>query len=180
MRFLAGICAAALLASVPACSAQYTHHKKPAKPAPTAPELAEYIRGSLLSLSPDDGINDNQEVTFDAASQVMTVKQPDGRCDIFLNSLDANTVIWDVFDASDTAGTREKILRVTIISLSGKPARTCYDQQNHVVASIADNRARLLFALYKTDQMPGFADKMTKALQDLIALSGGLPAKSLF
>lgn len=180
MKFLATLCAVLLVAAAPLAGAQYTHHAKKTKPAPTAPELAEYIRGSLLSLSPDDGINDNQEVSFDAASQVMTVKQPDGHCDIYFNNLDANTVVWDIFDASDSTGTREQLLRTTIISLTGKAARTCYDRQNHPVSSIPDNRARLLFANYKTSQEPDFADHMTKALQELIALDGGLPAKKLF
>lgn len=180
MKFFATLCAVALVAAVPLAGAQQSHHAKKAKPAPTAPELAEYIRGSLLSLSPDDGINDNQEVSFDAASQVMTVKQPDGHCDINFNNLDANTVVWDDFDASDSNDTREQLLRVTIIGLTGKAARTCYDRQNHVVANIPGNRARLLFANYKTSQVPDFAYHMTKALQALIALDGGLAAQKLF
>ena len=180
MKVLATLCAVALVAVVPLAGAQQAHHSKKAKPAPTAPELAEYIRGQMLSLSPDDGINDNQEVTFDAANQVMTVKQPDGRCEIYFSNLDANTVVWDVFDASDSNDTREQLLRVTIVSLSGKPARVCYDRQNHVVANIPTNRARLLFASYKTSQLPNFAYDMTKALQALIALDGGLAAQKLF
>jgi hypothetical protein len=180
MKFLATLCAVALVVAVPLAGAQYTHHKKKAKPAPTAPELAEYIRGQMLSLSPDDGINDNQEVSFDAANQVLTVKQPDGRCEIYFANLDANTIVWDIFDASDSNDTREKLLRATIVSLSGKPARACYDKQNHPVANIPTNRARLLFAQYKTSQFPDFAYDMTKALQALIALDGGMPAKKLF
>ena len=179
MKFLATLCAVALVAAIPLAGAQSTHHKK-AKPAPNAPELAEYIRGQMLALSPDDGYNDNQEVSFDAGSKVMTVKQPDGRCEIYFANLDANTIVWDVFDASDSNDTREKLLRATIIGLSGKPARVCYDKQNHPVASIPDNRARLLFAQYKTTQNPDFAYQMTKALQALIALDGGLPAQKLF
>ena len=179
MKTLATLCAVAIMAAVPLAGAQQTHHKK-AKPAPTAPKLAEYIRGQMLSLSPDDGFNDNQEVSFDAANQVMTVKQPDGRCEIYFNNLDANTVVWDIFDASDSNDTREKLLRATIVSLSGKPARVCYDRQNHLVANIPTNRARLLFAQYKTSQFPSFSYDMTKALQALIALDGGLPAQKLF
>ncbi|HEU5352118.1 MAG TPA: hypothetical protein VFU55_11025 [Terracidiphilus sp.] len=180
MKFLATLCAVALAAALPLAGAQQVHHKKKAKPAPTAPELAEYIRGQMLSLSPDDGYNDNQEVSFDADGKVMTVKQPDGRCEIYFGNLDANTIVWDDFDASDSNDTREKLLRATIIGLSGKPARVCYDKQNHPVSSIPDNRARLLFAQYKTTQNPDFAYQMTKALQALIALDGGLPAQKLF
>ncbi|HEU5352737.1 MAG TPA: hypothetical protein VFU55_14190 [Terracidiphilus sp.] len=180
MRTLATLCAVALFAAVPFAGAQSAHHKKTTKPPPTAPELAEYIRGQLLSLSPDDGINDNQEVAFDAANQVMTVKQPDGRCEVFFNNLDANTIVWDVFDASDSVDTREKLLRVTIVGLSGKPARTCYDKQNQPVTNIPANRARLLFAQYKASADPDFAYPMTTALQALIALDGGEAAKKLF
>lgn len=180
MRTLATLCAIALFAAAPLAAAQAAHHKKTTKPPPTAPELAEYIRGQLLALSPDDGYNDNQEVSLDAANQVMTVKQPDGRCEIYFGNLDANTVVWDVFDASDSNDTREKLLRVTIIGLSGKPARTCYDKQNKPVASIPDNRARLLFAQYKASADPDFAYQMTKALQALIALDGGQAKEKLF
>ena len=63
MKFLATVCAVALAAAVPLAGAQQAHHKK-TKPAPTAPELAKYIRGQMLSLSPDDGFLDNQEVSF--------------------------------------------------------------------------------------------------------------------
>src|ERR1019366_1123639 len=92
MTQLARICAAALIAILPACSAQTANHKsKPApKPEPTAPELFEFIRGSLLTLSPDDGINDNIEVTFNWTSNVMTITQPTGHCDLFLNALTRN------------------------------------------------------------------------------------------
>ncbi len=66
MRQLAHICAAALIAVLPACAAQTASHK--ARPEPkanaTAPELFEYVRSALLLLTPDDGINDNLEVTF--------------------------------------------------------------------------------------------------------------------
>ena len=64
------ILAAVLLGILPACSAQTATHKErglPQTPEPTAPELFEYIRGALLSLSPQDGINDNVDVTYDVA-----------------------------------------------------------------------------------------------------------------
>jgi hypothetical protein len=68
------IVAAVLIAILPGCSAQTATHKKkaPPKPEPTAQELFEYIRGALLSLSPEDGINDNLEVN---------VRCSDGRTD---------------------------------------------------------------------------------------------------
>jgi hypothetical protein len=180
MKLLATLCVAAIFAATPLAGAQYSHHKMKTKPEPTAPELAEYIRGQLLAYSPDDGYNDNQQVSFDAANQVMTVQQPDGRCEVYFGNLDANTIVWDIFDASDSNDTRERLLRVTIIGLSGKAARTCYNKQNQPASSIPDNRARLLFAQYKTSQTPGFAEDMTKALQALIKLDGGLPAQKLF
>lgn len=180
MKLLATLCVVAIFATAPLARAQSAHHRKNTKPEPTAPQLAEFIRGQLLAYSPDDGYNDNQDVSFDPANQVMSVKQPDGRCEVYFGNLDANTIVWDIFDASDSNDNREKLLRVTIIGLSGKAARTCYDKQNQPVSSIPDNRARLLFAQYKTSQTPGFAEDMTKALQALIKLDGGLPAQKLF
>ncbi len=182
MTQLARICAAALIAILPAGSAQTAHHKKrpDPKPAPTAQELFEFIRGELLSFSPDDGINDNLEVSLNPETQVMTVKAPDGHCDEFLNALDANTLVWDVFDASDSSQTREKLLRLTIISVSGKPARTCYDKQNRIDTTILTNRTRLLFSLYKTDPIPDFQKKVATALKQLIVLSGGAAEKDIF
>ena len=182
MTQLARICAAALIAILPACSAQTANHKKrpDPKPEPTAPELFEYIRGALLTLSADDGINDNQEVTFNWTTNVMTITQPTGHCDHFLNALNTNNVVWDVFDPSDAHQTRDKLVRVTLVSVSGTTARTCYDKMNHVDASVPTNRIRLLFSFTKADQVPDFQDKMTKALKKLIVLSGGTPEYKLF
>lgn len=130
----ASVIAVVLFAVLPACSAQTATHKKktPPKPEPTAPELFEYIRGALLSLSPEDGINDNLDVTFDVAKGVLTVRQPGGHCDEFFGSLDANDIVWDDFDPSDSRNTRERLVRVTMVSMSGKTARTCYDKSNQV------------------------------------------------
>ncbi len=179
---LVSILAAALFAILPACSAQTATHKKrtPPKPEPTAPELFEYIRGALLSLSPQDGINDNVDVTFDAAKGVLTVKQPSGYCDEFFGALDANDVVWDDFDPSDSRNTRERLVRVTMVSASGKTARTCYDKANQVDPTVEANRVRLVFSFAKADQRPKFQDTMTKAIKKLIALSGGAPEHDLF
>jgi hypothetical protein len=182
MTKLARISAAILIAILPACSAQTTvHKKKPApKPEPTAPELFEYIRGALLSLSPEDGINDNLEVTYDLAKSVLTVTQPTGHCDEFVGALNANDVVWDDFDPSDSRNTRERLVRLTLVSVSGKTARTCYDKAGEVDATVPDNRIRLLFSYAKADQRPDFQKKMTTAIKKLIALSGGAPEKDLF
>ena len=182
MTHLTRICAAALIAILPACSAQTAHHAAKAhpKPAPTEQELFEFVRGQLLAFTPDDGINDNLEATLDPNTQIMTLNAPDGHCDVFLSALDANTLVWDIFDASDSTQTRQKLLRLTVISESGKPARTCYDKHNQVDKTILTNRTRFLFSLYMTDQIPDFQDKMTKAVKDLIAASGGLPEQKLF
>lgn len=176
------ICAAALIALLPACYAQAPAHKAKSapKPEPTAQDLFDYVRGSLLAYGPDDGINDNLEVTLDSTGNIMTVKQPDGHCDQFLNALDANTLVWDVFDASDTQRTREQLLRLTVISASGKTARTCYDNLNRVDSKVPSNRARFLFSLSKTDQMVDFKTRTTKAMKKLITVSGGTPEKNLF
>jgi hypothetical protein len=182
MTHLARICAAALILVLPACSAQTPHHgKKPdPKPEPTQQELFEYIRGKLLSLSPGDGINDNLEVAFDPASAILSITQPDGRCDIFLSAIDTNSAVWEVFDPSDTYHTREQVLRLTLTSLSGKKARTCYDSHNQVDTSLAANRVRLLFSLAKANEVPDFTENMGKAIKKLIVLAGGTPEKDLF
>lgn len=157
------------------------HSKKSdTKPEPSQQELFDYVRAKLLALSPSDGINDNVEVNFDPASSILSVTQPDGRCDIFLNAIDANSAIWETFDPSDTYHTREQILRVTLTSFSGKKARTCYDRSNHVDTSLAANRARLLFSLPKANAVPKFNQNMGKALTKLIVLAGGNPEKDIF
>jgi hypothetical protein len=42
------------------------------------------------------------------------------------------------------------------------------------------NRARFLFSESHADETPGFQQKMAKAFQKLIALTGGTPQKDLF
>jgi hypothetical protein len=174
------LAAAVLALALPFCLAQTTTHKKAAKPEPTEPELAEYIRGELLALSPSDGINDNTEVSYNADTKVLTVTGPQGRCETNVPALNANTPVWDVYDPSDTYRTREKLLRLTLVSVSGKTARTCYDQQGRVNSLMPTNRARFLFSESHADETPGFQDKMAKAFKKLIALTGGSPEKDLF
>ncbi len=191
MTTLARIAAATLLLALGVCSAQTvptaqttpaTHHAKktPPKPEPTQQELYDYVRGELLALTPSDGINDNLEVAFDAATSTLSITQPDGRCDIFLGAIDSNSAIWEVFDPSDAYHTREQILRLTLTSLSGKKARTCYDKNNQVDPSVPANRARLLFSLAMSNAVPGFTDKLGKAVKKLVALAGGSAEKELF
>ncbi|HWT64678.1 MAG TPA: hypothetical protein VN151_01085 [Terracidiphilus sp.] len=174
--------AAALLALAFACPAQtkVPHARTPAKPEPTEPELAEYIRGQLLALSPSDSINDNTEVTYNADTRVLTVTGPSGRCETSLPALNANALVWDLYDPSDTDRTREKLLRLTFVSVSGKTARTCYDAQGRVNSLMPTNRARFLFSESHADETPDFQKKMAKAFQKLIALTGGTPQKDLF
>jgi hypothetical protein len=180
-----GICAAVLAVGGLPCLGQNlasaTHKKKPqTKPEPTALELYAYIRGSLLAYSPDDRLNDTLEVALDTTSTVLTIKQPDGHCDIFLNALDANTLIWDVYDASDSMASRQPLARLTVISVPGKSARTCYDTDNEIDTTISGNRARLLFSWGKIPDGSGFQAKMTKAMKKLIAQSGGSAEKDIF
>ncbi len=175
------ILAAALFAlALPALAQTRTHAKAAPKPEPTEPELAEYIRGQLLALSPADGINDNTEAAYNADTRVLTVTGPSGRCETSLAALNANTLVWDLFDPSDTYRTREKLLRLTLVSVSGKKARVCYDQQGHENPLMPTNRARFLFSESHADETPGFQKKMAKAFQKLIALAGGAPQKDLF
>jgi hypothetical protein len=165
--------------SQPAASEHHGKKSEP-KPEPTQQELFEYVRGKLLSLSPTDGYNDNLEVSFDSASSTLSITQPDGRCDIFLNSLDTNSAIWEEIDPSDTYHPRGDVLRLTLTSSSGKPARVCYDNQNHIDKSIAANRVRLLFAQSKANAVPDFTYNMTKAIKKLVVLCGGAPEKKIF
>lgn len=178
----AGACAVLLGVFLPMCTAQAGTPKKKAalKPEPTAPELFEYVRGALLEYSPDDEVNDNLEVSLDPTATVITVKQPDGHCDIFLDALDANTIVWDVYDASDSMQTRAPLARMTLVSVPGKRARVCYDVDNNVDASIPTTRARFLFSWYKIPDNSGLQTKMTKAMKKLIKLSGGYAEKDIF
>ena len=180
MTRLARIAAATLWMALPLCAAQTAHHKKAdPKPEPTETELAEYIRGALLSLSPSDGLDDNLDVAYNAEAKVLTVTGPTGRCDTYIPSLNPNNTVWDVYDPSDTDRTREKLLRLTLVSVSGKEARTCYDQQGRINATMPANRARFLFSQAHADDIPGFQQKLTKAFKKLIALTGGTPEKDL-
>ena len=154
--------------------------KAPPKPEPTSAELFEYIRGSLLAYSADDRVNDNLEVSIDPTNTILTIKQPDGHCDIFLSALDANTISWDVYDASDSSGPRAPLARMTIISAPGKKARTCYDNDNNVDPTIATMYARLLFSWDKIPESSGLQTKMTRAMKKLIKQSGGYAASDIF
>ena len=184
LSLAAGVCAAVLAMVAPVCFAQAatapTHKKAAPKPELTAQDLYNYIRGALLSYSPEDRINDTLEVALDPTGTVLTVTQPDGHCDIFLNALDANTLTWDVYDATDSMATRQPLARLTLISVPGKSARTCYDVDNQVDSTISGNRARLLFSWGKIPDGSGFQTKMTKAMKKLIALSGGSAEKDIF
>lgn len=179
MKHAATIVALALFSSLPFCSAQTASHKKvaDAKQEPTTPELVEYVRSALLTLSPTDGINDNVDVAFDPISKVMTVTSPAGHCDLFLDALNTNNATWDEFDASDSSGSREVLLRLTLVSVAGRPARTCYDKQNHADTTLLGNRARLLFSYSRAADVPGFQDKLGKSFKKLVVLSGGAPER---
>lgn len=179
----ARLCALTFLFCVSLCSAQTTSHKKaapPPKPEPTEPELVEYIRGALLSLSPNDGINDNLDVRYDESTKILTLTGPTGHCDIVISALNPNNTVWDVFDPSDSDRPREKLVRLTMVSTIGKTARTCYDRFDHVDTTLIGNRARFLFSQPKTDDVPDFQEKMTKAIKKLIVLAGGAAEKDIF
>jgi hypothetical protein len=149
-------------------------------PEPTQQELVEYVRGKLLTLSPSDGYNDNLDVKFDPSSGTLTVNQPDGHCDHFLGSLDANNLSWDIFDPSDAHNSREALLRLTITSVSGKAARACFDKKGQPDEGSSTNRIRLLFSLAGPEEISGFKVKMAKAMRELIAASGGAQEKEIF
>jgi|SRR5579863_3176913 len=157
-------------------------HKKnePPEHEPTSAELFAYIHGAMLSYSPEDRVNDNLEISIDPTATVLTIKQPDGHCDIFLSSLDANTIVWDVYDASDSMQTRSPLARLTVNAIAGKKARTCYDTDNNVDPSISPLRARILFSWNMIPDGSGFQAKFTKALKKLIKMSGGMTEKDIF
>ena len=183
MRRWARTCLVLLLVSSLAF-AQTTAHKKtpapPPKPEPTESDLVEYIRGALLSLSPSDGINDNLDVRYDETNKVFTITTPAGHCDLFVGALNPNNAVWDIFDPSDSDRQREKLVRLTMVSVSGKNARTCYDKLDHVDTTLIGNRARLLFSEPKADDVPDFHEKMAKAMKKLIVFAGGAPEKDIF
>lgn len=181
MRATRIFAASLLLLMLPLLNGQTeSHKKKPPKPEPTKGDLVEYIRGALLTMSPNDGINDNIDVIFDMDRNVMSVTNPGGHCVFYIYSLNPNNMVWDEFDPSDTFRTREKLLRLTLASTGGKPGRTCYDKSNQIDATILPNRARFLFSESKAEADPKFTDNMMKAFQKLIALSGGNPQKDIF
>ncbi len=172
-----GILALALISLAPLSNAQSSEHKKAdPKYQPTVPELVEYVRSALLTFSPADGTNDNLDVSFDEISKVLRISTPLGHCDLFLDSLNTNNAVWDEFDASDSTGSRPELLRFTLVSLSGKPARACYDKQNRADTTMVPNRARLLFST-RADEMPGFRQKVGKAFSKLVVMSGGEPER---
>lgn len=150
------------------------------EPAPTQQELVDYLRDKLLALSPSDGINDNVEVSFDPSTSTLTVLQPTSRCDHYLGALDAGNITWDTFDPSDQQNPRPPLLRLTTTSVRGKKARFCLDVNGLPEEGTPTNRVRLLFSLAKAEQIPGFQEKMAKAVKDLIVLSGGAEQRDLF
>jgi len=166
----------------PAKAARPASHAKIAEPVPepTEQELAEYVRGKLLGLSPSDGFNDNLDVRFDPASGTLTVIQPQGRCDHYLGSLDANNLTWDIFDPGDTHNGREELLRLTITSVSGKTARACIDKKGQPEEGTSTNRIRMLFLLAKSEEISGFEKNMATAMRKLIVQTGGAQEKEIF
>ncbi len=175
----------------PAQPAQPTKPAKAVKPAihakavdplldATQQDLVDYLHGKLIALSPSDGINDNLEVKFDLSTSTLTVLQPGSHCDQFLNALDTNNMSWDIFDPSDAHNSREALLRLTVTSVRGKTARACFGEKGQPAEGVSTNRVRLLFSLAKSEQIPGFQNKMTKVVKKLIVLSGGAQEKELF
>ena len=182
LSLAAGVCAALLAIAVSPCAAQTDVHKKKALPTHelTSAELFDYIHGAMLAYSAEDRVNDNLEISIDPTATVLTIKQPDGHCDIFMNALDANTIVWDVYDASDSMQTRAPLARLTVDAIAGKKARNCYDTDNNPDPSISSSRARLLFSWDAIPDGSGFQTKFTKAFKKLIKLSGGMAEKNIF
>jgi hypothetical protein len=183
MTRLPGICAAVVMAVLPACSAQIlVHSDKGQKPGAagameaTDRDLSDYVRKELLALSPRDGINDNLKVAFAPATSVLSIAQPDGRCDIFLNQLDAASASWEIYDPSDADNFRGQLLRLTLNAQRGRTARICYDNHHRVDSRISTGHARLLFSLEKANAVPTFAEDMDKAIRKLVESAPANPA----
>jgi len=85
-----------------------------------------------------------------------------------------------VYDASDSMQTRAPLARLTVVSVAGKKARTCYDPDNNIDPAINITRARILFSWEKIPEGSGFQTKFTKAFKKLITQSGGAAEASLF
>ena len=183
LSLAAMVCAAVMAAGAHACLAQSTPQKKKAPPPPppmTSAELFAYIHGALMEFSAEDTVNDNLDVTIDPTATILTIKQPDGHCDIFLAALDPSTISWDVYDASDSMETRAPLARMTVVALAGKKARTCYDPDNNIDPSTPVSRARILFSWERIPEGSGFQSKFTKAFKNLIKMSGGAGEKASF
>jgi len=150
------------------------------EPEPTQQELVDYLRGKLLSLTPSDGANDNVEVRFDPSTAVLTMIQPNSRCDHFLGALDAGNISWDIYEPGDGQSAENELLRLSVTSVSGRAARACYDANGRPEEGTATSRIRLLFSRVKADQIPGFKEKMTKVVKQLILLSGGVEGKEYY
>jgi hypothetical protein len=163
-------------------AAKPVSHGKKGEPAPalSQQELADYLRGKLLALSPSDGIYDNLEVRFDPASSVLTVVQPNSVCEQFMDTLDINNVSWDVFDPSEANVPREELLRLTVTSVSGRTARSCTDERGRPEEGTSTNRIRLFFSLSKASQVPDFKAKIAKTVKQLTILAGGNPEKDIY
>jgi hypothetical protein len=194
LRLAAGVCAVLLTVPAYASGGQDSSrlkamsgptstlntHKKASDHEPTSAELFDYIHGVMLAYSAEDQVNDNLEISIDPTATILTIKQPDGHCDIFLSALDANTIVWDVYDASDSMQTRAPLARLTVAAIAGKKARTCYDTDNNVDPSIPTLRARILFSWGAIPDGSGFQAKFTKAFKKLIKQSGGMAEKNIF
>ena len=157
-----------------------THKRSSPAHEATSAELFDYIHGAMLAYSPEDRVNDNLEISIDPTATVLTIKQPDGHCDIFLGALDANTIVWDVYDASDSMQTRPPMARLTVNAIAGKKARTCYDNDNNLDPSTPASRARILFSWNMIPDGSGFQAKFTKAFKKLIKMSGGMTEKDIY
>ena len=70
--------------------------------------------------------------------------------------------------------------RLTVVSVAGKKARTCYDVENNIDPAPSATRARILFSWEKIPDGSGFQSKFTKALKKLITQSGGTAEANLF
>jgi len=147
-----------------ACVAQNAPPKRRLRqPLPRSRSYFSTSAARSYLLSPDDGINDNVEVTFNPATSVLTVTQPSGHCDEFLNALDAQNAVWDQFDPSDAQQTRRKSWSDSRwFRWPANQPVSATTRQTRLTPAFRGNRVRLLFSFSKAEQWPLFQEKFSR------------------
>ena len=146
-----------------------TAQRKPEpKPEPTAQELFEYVRSALILLSPDDGINDNLEVTFNPATQLDDRNAARRPLRSISRMRSTQTMsAWDVFDPSDASRVpRTALAPYTGLRQRQEGAEPATTRQNKSMQALPANRVRLLFSLSQGGPVAQLPGQIVKGLQE--------------